>query len=292
MKFTRGQQGKINLAQARADDMGASSQASFNKGVQESKDDAAYKIFAQRMKILNDQSMREYTSRTGKADVLAGIVDKGSRALNLIPGIGPVVAAVAGTALTEGTRALARGYEGVDDKQLAALGMQDTLFKTKTVRHNLFEQRDDILDGYDDIEEARKINLAIGAITSTVTDSMKNKAFDDTIPEGSPTSYGDMVDAGEMDFLEGLKSIYVGGVPSKSFYDKSIEAYSTKNPGADLNPFLRSLYNIYPDLATDRGYDREADVRNSGLGLLPKDNSNKPKLNTFMDFHQMLGGNS
>tara|TARA_R100000908_G_C3741318_1_gene137787 strand:+ start:61 stop:891 length:831 start_codon:yes stop_codon:yes gene_type:complete len=274
MKFSRAQQGKINLAQARADDMSASSVATFNKGIQESKDDGAYKIFAQRLKILNDQSLREYNRRTGQADVLAKAVGIGSRALNLIPGVGPVAAAVAGTALTEGTRALAGGYEGVDDKQLAALGMPNTLFKTKTVRHDLFEQRDNILDGYDDVEEARKINLAIGAVTNTIGQSLKNKAFDDTIPEGSPTSYGDMVDAGEMDFLEGLKSIYIGGVNSESFYDKSISAFKakkgiTQKGDEQLTPFLRSLYNLYPELSIREGYDRNKDVSNSGLGLIP-----------------------
>ena len=255
--------------------MSASSVATFNKGIQESKDDAAYKIFAQRLKILNDQSMREYSSRTGQADVLAKLVGTGSRALNLIPGIGPVAAAAAGTALTEGTRALAGGYEGVDDNQLAALGMPDTLFKRKTVRHDLFEQRDDILDGYDDIEEARRINLAIGALTNIVGDSLSNKAFDETTPTGSPLSYGEMVDKGKMDFLEGLKATYKGGVPSESFYEKSIDAYKTQKGitgvvenDKQLLPFLRSLSNLYPELAISHGYDRQEDVRTSGLGLL------------------------
>jgi len=281
MKFSRAQQGKINLAQARADDMSASSVATFNKGIQESKDDGAYKIFAQRLKILNDQSLREYNRRTGQADVLAKAVGIGSKALNLIPGVGPIAAAVAGTALTEGTRALAGGYKGVDDKQLAALGMPNTLFKTKTVRNDLLEQRDNILDGYDDVEESRKINLAIGALTNTVGQSLKNKAFDDTMPIGSPTNYGDMVDAGEMDFLEGLKSTYIGGVNSESFYDKSISAFKAKKGitsgtpqgDAELAPFLRSIYNLYPELAIREGYDRQTDVRTSGLGLIPGGNN-------------------
>lgn len=278
VEFSRAQSNKLAYAQARADDISAAGQASYNTGVQESKDDAAYKIFADRLKLLNDQALRNYKHKTGQADVLSKAVGLGSKALNLIPGVGPIVAAVAGTALTEGTRYAAGGYDGFDDKQIKSLGLPNTLFKRKTVRHNLLESRDDILDGYEDAEEARKINLAIGAITNLVSDSMANKEFDSTKPAGSPFTQGELIDSGDMDFGEGLRATFLGGVRSEDFYDKSISAYVAKNGvDKDLNPFLRSLYNLYPGLTDKFNYDREEDIR-TGSGT-----------NSLIDFSPFVG---
>ena len=269
MKFSRAQQGKINLAQARADDMGAQSTSLFNVGVQESTDDAIYKIFGNNLKLLSDQANREYESRTKKSDLITKAVGLGGKALNLIPGIGPGVAAALETVAEEGTRYLTGGYDGVKDSQVRNLGMQDTLFKRKTVRNSLLDSQDDILQGYDDVEDARKVNLAINAAIGFGTSALQNAQFDATKPEGSPYTYGEMVDEGNMTFGEGLKASYVGGVPSESFYKKSLDAYVTKeSPDANqLSSYLRKVYNIYPDVVTpgkDKGgygYNYENDMR-------------------------------
>ena len=152
--------------------------------------------------------------------------------------------------------------------------MQDTLFKRKTVRNSLLDSQDDILQGYDDVEDARKTNLAISAAIGFGTSSLQNASFDQTQPEGSPLNYGEMVDSGDMDFLEGLKASYIGGVPSEKFYKASLDAYVTKDSPSkeQLDNFLRRIHSIHPNVARDRGYDYEKDSR-SLYGLELRDNN-------------------
>tara|TARA_R100001594_G_scaffold137042_1_gene179782 strand:+ start:444 stop:1277 length:834 start_codon:yes stop_codon:yes gene_type:complete len=269
--LSRAQQSKLDLAEARSQDLASSSTALFNVGIQEAKDDAIYKIFAENLDRFSKQALQDAQKTWGEADLGGALLDTLTKGLHLIPGLGTVSAELIGTGIEEGGRYLMGGYDDIDTSLISQLGMPDTLFKRKTVRNPLLDKQEDVIDLYGDLSDERKVTNVIAGVTDFVGDVISQSVWADTIPEGQPYSYEELVDEKQLSFKDFLKSQYIGGLPSESFYEKSLDYWKTKNPKEDDTPFLRVLYNLYPELAMSKGYNPLTDA-----GYLPQaSNSNQ-----------------
>ena len=270
VQFSTGQQRQLRAGTVKAEDKVAQSTALYNTGIQKATDDAIYKIFGERLKNIAKQVEREYTSRTGLADTIAkGVQTVAPTVVDyVIPGASTAVRALTSTAISEGTRYAAGGYKGADTGRLTSLGMPKTLFKTKSVGAPLLDSRDDIVEGLEDAAQARRINLAVGAVIDTVRTGMESEAYMSTTVEGSPLSNRQLLMPEEGQQKIGFGDYFaqrnIANVPSEKFFEFSLEQYVKKNPNAtqqDKNQFLRRIYNIYPNLAIEKGYNVFEDMQ-------------------------------
>tara|TARA_R100000315_G_C5235154_1_gene146735 strand:- start:4705 stop:5547 length:843 start_codon:yes stop_codon:yes gene_type:complete len=265
MRFSRAQQGKLNLGTARAEDKAATSTALYNIGIQDAADKAIYKIFGEELKRETERVQREFKKRTGLADTFAKAAGTVlPAAVDFIaPGVGTAGRALLATAGKEGVRFAAGGYEGARDDRLKSLSMPKTLFRTKSVGAQLEKNQEAILEGFEDIEDARKTNLAIGAVLDTITTGIESKSFMDRKIEGSPLTNRELLMAeGEgrdkIGLGDYLSTRFTANVPNEKFFEFSLDQFNIKNPTAsqeEKNTFLRKIYDLYPDLAMERGYD-------------------------------------
>tara|TARA_R100001015_G_C4625246_1_gene183713 strand:+ start:137 stop:973 length:837 start_codon:yes stop_codon:yes gene_type:complete len=265
MRFSRAQQGKLNLGTARAEDKAATSTALYNIGVQDAADKAIYKIFGEELKRETERVQREFKKRTGLADTFAKAAGTVlPAAVDFIaPGVGTAGRALLATAGKEGVRYAAGGYEGARDERLRSLSMPKTLFRTKSIGAQLEKNQEAILEGFEDIESARKTNLAIGAVLDTITTGIDSKSFMDRKVEGSPLTNRELLMAegkgrDKIGLGDYLSTRFTANVPNEKFFEFSVDQFNLKNPGAskeEKNTFLRKIYDLYPDLAIDKGYD-------------------------------------
>ena len=265
MRFSRAQQGKLNLGTARAEDKAATSTALYNIGVQDAADKAIYKIFGEELKRETERVQREFKSRTGAADIFAKATGTILPATvdYFAPGLSTAGRALLSTAGKEGIRFMAGGYDSPQDERLRSLSMPKTLFRTKSIGAQLVKNQEAIIEGFEDIEDARKTNLAIGAVLDTITTGIESKQYMDRKVEGSPLTNRELLmaegeDREKMGMGDYLSTRFTANVPNEKFFEFSLDQFNIKNPTAsqeEKNTFLRKIYDLYPDLAIDRGYD-------------------------------------
>tara|TARA_R100000234_G_scaffold36968_1_gene21920 strand:+ start:406 stop:1242 length:837 start_codon:yes stop_codon:yes gene_type:complete len=265
MRFSRAQQSKLDFGTTKAEDKAATSTALYNIGIQDAADKAIYNIFGEELKRETERVQREFKKRTGLADTLAkasGTVLPAAVDF-LAPGVGTAGRALLATAGKEGLRYAAGGYEGARDERLRSLGMPKTLFRTKSVGAQLVKNQEAILEGFEDIESARKTNLAIGAVLDTITTGIESKQYMDRKVEGSPLTNRELLmaegkDREKMGMGDYLSTRFTANIPNEKFFEFSLDQFNLKNPGAsqeEKNTFLRKIYDIYPDIAMSRGYN-------------------------------------
>ena len=181
----------------------------------------------------------------------------------IAPGVGTAGRALLATAGKEGVRYAAGGYEGARDERVRSLSMPKTLFRTKSVGAQLLKNQESILEGFEDVESARKTNLAIGAVLDTITTGIDSKQYMDRKVEGSPLTNRELLiaegeDRDKIGLGDYLSTRFTANVPNEKFFEFSLDQFNIKNPTASKeqkNTFLRKIYDIYPDLAMGRGYD-------------------------------------